>query len=65
MSDCPSPLLLTTREAAAALRISERTLFTLTKTGQIPCVRFGRSVRYAPADLQRWIADQTTKGGEA
>jgi excisionase family DNA binding protein len=49
-------LLLTIREAAAALAISERTLWTLTDTGAVPCVRVGRSVRYAPADLENYIA---------
>jgi excisionase family DNA binding protein len=50
-----TPLLLTGRQAARLLSISERTLFTLTQEGQIPAVRFGRSVRYDPGDLRRWI----------
>jgi excisionase family DNA binding protein len=50
------PMLLTVRQAAKVLSISERTLWTLTKTGAIPAVRFGgRNVRYDPADLRRWI----------
>ena len=40
-------LYLTPREAACALGICERTLWTLTQCGSIPCVRFGRAVRYA------------------
>lgn len=50
------PMLLTVRQAAQVLSISERTLFSLTKSGEIPAVRFGeRNVRYDPADLRRWI----------
>jgi excisionase family DNA binding protein len=49
------PLLLTVRQAAKVLSISERTLWSLTARGEIPAVRFGRSVRYDPADLRRWI----------
>ena len=49
------PMLLTVRQAAKVLSVSERTLFTLTQDGQIRAVRFGRSVRYDPADLRRWI----------
>jgi excisionase family DNA binding protein len=49
------PMLLTARQAARALSISERTLWSLTKSGQIPAVRIGRAVRYDPADLRRWI----------
>ena len=49
------PMLLTVRRAAKVLALSERTLWSLTQAGQIPAVRFGRSVRYDPADLRRWI----------
>jgi excisionase family DNA binding protein len=50
--------LLTTREAADLLRISQRTLWTLTNTGNIPSVRVGRSVRYDEHDLSKWIDAQ-------
>ena len=53
--ECIQPMLLMGREAAKILSISERTLFTLTKAGEIPAVRIGRSVRYDPADLRIWI----------
>jgi excisionase family DNA binding protein len=50
------PMLLTARQAAKALSISERTLWGLTKAGDIPAVRFGgRNVRYSPDDLKAWI----------
>lgn len=48
-------LLLKPREAAKALGIGPRTLWTLTNSGEIACIRIGRSVRYAMADLQAWI----------
>ena len=48
-------LLLTPREAARAVAVSERTLWTLTRRGDIPCVRIGRSVRYDPRDLEAYI----------
>jgi excisionase family DNA binding protein len=52
-------LLLTPQEAAKALSISERLLWTLTKRGTIRAVRCGkRAVRYAPADLQAFIDNQ-------
>lgn len=50
--------LLTVREAADLLRISERTLWTLTQQGSIPSVRVGRSVRYDQSDLAEWIDSQ-------
>ena len=52
--------LLTVREAADLLRVSDRTLWTLTNEGGIPAVKVGRSVRYDQADLAKWIAAQKT-----
>jgi len=49
------PMLLTARQAARALSVSERTLFSLTQAKEIPAVRFGRAVRYDPTDLRAWI----------
>ena len=57
-------LLLSVPEAAKALgRISERTLFSLTASGEIRCVRIGRRVLYSVEELQRFI-QQHEKGGE-
>lgn len=53
--------LLTSREAAAVLSISERTLWGLMRSGAIPCVPIGRSVRYDPADLRAWIASSKVR----
>lgn len=57
-------LLLTPAQAAETLAISPRKLWSMTASGEIPCLRIGRSVRYPVQDLQRWIDDQT-KGGNA
>jgi excisionase family DNA binding protein len=48
-------LRLTPSEAAAALRISPRLLWSKANGGEIPCVRIGKAVRYSPAALQEWI----------
>jgi len=56
--------LLTSRETAKALRISEKTLYTLTKSGDIQAVRFGRAVRYDPDVLKRWIEQQSKKAND-
>ncbi len=52
-------LLLTAREAAAALSISERKLWSLTTSGVIKVVRIGRSVRYSRVALEEFIAAQS------
>ena len=58
----PPTMLLTVRQAAEALQISERKLWSMTASGEIPRVRIGRSVRYDPTDLQAWIERQKTGG---
>lgn len=52
-------LLLTSREAAVALSISERKLWELTNCGVIKVVRIGRSVRYSCSALEEFIAEQS------
>jgi excisionase family DNA binding protein len=55
-------LLLTTREAAVILSISERTLWSLTwPRGPLRPVRLGRSVRYSAEALRAWV--QSQQGG--
>ena len=56
-------LLLTSRQAAQALQISERKLWSMKASGEIPHVLLGRSVRYPVADLQQWI-EERMKGGK-
>jgi excisionase family DNA binding protein len=47
--------LMTAREAAKYLNISERTLWTLSNGGDLPRVQIGRAVRYDAADLEAFI----------
>ena len=51
----PPAKLLTPKETAAMLAISERKLWSMTNTQEIPSIRIGRLVRYSIDDLQRWI----------
>lgn len=55
-------LLLSPRDAAKSLAISNRKLWALTNCGEIRCVRIGRSVRYRPESLSKFLTDQE-KGG--
>ncbi|HEV3024960.1 MAG TPA: helix-turn-helix domain-containing protein [Pirellulales bacterium] len=50
------PILLAPPDAARALAVSPRTLWGLTASGKIPCVRIGRAVRYSPDDVRAWVA---------
>jgi len=46
------------REAAQRLAISERYLYQLTSSGEVPCVRVGKLVRYSVETLRKWIKDR-------
>lgn len=54
--------LLTAREAAAILQVSERSLYNYSRRGELPAVRMGRSVRYDPIDLWRFVESSKVAG---
>ena len=55
-------VLLTARQAADALGISQRTLREWTAPrGTVPVVRLGRLVRYRPDALAEWAAARETR----
>jgi excisionase family DNA binding protein len=53
------PLLWNARQAAKALGISDRTLFTLTKSGDVPHIRIGRRIMYPRTSLVEWIEQRS------
>lgn len=64
LSGGATKLLVTSKEAAALLSISERTLWTRTKLGQVKAIRIGRSVRYDIDDLREFIWRSKGEQGE-
>jgi excisionase family DNA binding protein len=48
-------MLLRPKDASRMLALSERTLWSMSQAGLLPCVRVGKSVRYAPDDLAEWV----------
>ena len=48
--------LLTIRQVARHLAVSEHTVRRLVHTGQLPCVRVGVQIRFQARDLLRWIS---------
>ena len=57
-----NPKLLRMKDVAQMLGISKSYAYKLTRRGQLPAVRLGRSVRVRPDDLMRFISDNLTKG---
>ena len=69
MSTAPTPLLLASRQAAATMGVSERTLWAISAPrGDLPVVRVGTGrgrMMYAVADLENWINHhRQTREGE-
>jgi excisionase family DNA binding protein len=54
--------LLTYKKAAEFLGVSEKTIWTLCKQGDIPTVRILRSVRIDPFDIKAFIESHKATG---
>lgn len=65
----PIPGLLTVKEAAQVLRVSQRKAAEMKASGILPYVQIGRSVRFRPQDLEdyilgnRFLGHRRVKGG--
>ena len=59
----PLRLALRPKEAAKALGIGERLLWSMTNRGQIPHARAGKAILYPVDELQRWLSEQAQKKG--
>ena len=64
MTNTPEKLLLSARDAAHALSISERTLWSMTAPrGPVPAVRLGSRVLYPADAIRQWIDAQVGQEG--
>jgi len=55
-------LALRPREAAKAIGISPRLLWTPTKRGEVPHIRLNKAVVYPVEALRRWMDERATGG---
>jgi excisionase family DNA binding protein len=53
--------LLTRQQAADQLAVSLRTIDSLIASGDLPCVKIGRSARIRPAALEGFIESRETR----
>lgn len=51
--------LLTVSEVAAAMRVSNMTIYRLIKSGELPAVRVGRNYRIREGDVAAYLARGT------
>ena len=53
--------LLTVSEVAAAMRVSNMTVYRLIKSGELGAVRVGKNYRIREADLERFLQDRSVR----
>jgi excisionase family DNA binding protein len=55
---------LTYRELGETLSLSTRYLQKLVQQGSLPCIRFGKAVRFDPKVIAEWIYKQNQQNKE-
>lgn len=50
--------LWTVRDCAAFLGLSPAALYHRVEAGEVPCVRFGRCLRFVPSRVRAWVLSQ-------
>jgi excisionase family DNA binding protein len=53
--------LLTVAEVAAAMRVSNMTVYRLIKGGELAAIRVGKNYRIRERDLQRYLSDRSVQ----
>jgi excisionase family DNA binding protein len=56
----PAKLLLTLREAQQVLSLGERKIRDMVSSGELPCVRIGRALRFSHEALREWVSQRST-----
>lgn len=54
--------ILTIKQVADYLKVTERTIYRLAAAKQIPAFKVGGSWRFSRADIDRWIKQQSMEG---
>jgi excisionase family DNA binding protein len=53
--------LLTVSEVAAAMRVSNMTVYRLIKNGELAAVRVGKNYRIRETDVERYLSDRSVQ----
>jgi excisionase family DNA binding protein len=56
--------ILTIKEVADFLKVTERTIYRLAAAKKIPAFKVGGTWRFSRADIDRWIRQQATQTQE-
>lgn len=61
-SSSPKSGILTIREVADYLKVTERTIYRLAAARKIPAFKVGGGWRFSVADIDAWIKEQSRTG---
>jgi excisionase family DNA binding protein len=57
--------LLTVREVADTMRVSNMTIYRLIRAGELPAIRVGKHFRIRDHELNEYLDAQTVRGGDS
>ena len=57
--------LLTVREVADTMRVSNMTVYRLIRAGELPAIRVGKHFRIREGELGDYLESQTVRGGDS
>jgi excisionase family DNA binding protein len=57
--------LLTVREVAETMRVSNMTVYRLIRAGELPAIRVGKHFRIRENELNDYLESQTVRGGDS
>jgi excisionase family DNA binding protein len=57
--------LLTVREVADTMRVSNMTVYRLIRAGELPAIRVGKHFRIRENELGEYLEAQTVRGGDS
>lgn len=57
--------LLTVREVADTMRVSNMTVYRLIRAGELPAIRVGKHFRIRDHELNDYLESQTVRGGDS
>ena len=57
--------LLTVREVAETMRVSNMTVYRLIRAGELPAIRVGKHFRIRENELNEYLVSQTVRGGDS
>jgi excisionase family DNA binding protein len=55
--------LLSVAQVARQLGISATLVYRMVERGDLPVIRFGRAIRFMPAEVHAWLASRQERAG--